>query len=170
MERLWSPWRAQYISTFGTSAEYKGCIFCDAYTATDDDAVYLVQRHEHCFTIMNLYPYNSGHLLIVPHTHTDTIVNLAQKEYYEMMDVVRIWLRVFKESMNPQGFNIGTNIGRSGGAGIDTHVHMHIVPRWQGDSNFMPVIGETKVLSEDLRETMQRLRTSYNRIIQSEKI
>ena len=87
-----------------------------------------------------------------------------------MMDVVRVWLRVLKDSMNPQGFNIGTNIGRSGGACIDTHVHMHIVPRWQGDSNFMPVIGETKVISEDMRETMMRLRKSYNRIIQSDKI
>ncbi len=167
MERLWSPWRSQYISAFGTDTEYKGCIFCDAFNSDDDDMHYLVIRHTHCFTLMNLYPYNSGHLLIVPNQHTNSIVNLEQTTYYEMMDIVRIWLQVYKSAMNPQGFNIGTNIGRAGGAGLDSHVHVHIVPRWLGDSNFMPVIGETKVISEDLLETMKRLRKGFTTVTQS---
>lgn len=161
MNRLWSPWRSEYIATFGTDAEYRGCIFCDARVANDDDAHFVVERHETCLTIMNLYPYNSGHILVVPHMHTDSLLDVDDASYHEVTDVVRRWTRVMTETMRPQGFNIGTNIGRASGAGIDQHVHMHIVPRWQGDANFMPVIDDTKVISEDIRRTMQRLRHQY---------
>lgn len=167
MDQLWSPWRSQYISTFGSDTEYKGCIFCDVLQDDDDDARLVVQRHLQCITVMNLYPYNSGHLLIVPNMHVDSLIQLDQDAYYEMMDMLRLWMQVLQSVMRPQGFNIGTNIGRAGGAGIDAHVHIHIVPRWYGDVNFMPVVGNTKVISEDMRETMLRLREQYHQVVHS---
>lgn len=161
MDRLWSPWRSQYIQSFGTEMEYKGCVFCDALQAEADDDNYLVKRHERCFVLMNLFPYNSGHLLLIPRQHTETFHNLDHETYAELMESVRVWTRVLSDVMHPHGFNIGTNIGRMAGAGIDQHIHYHIVPRWSGDINFMPVIGETKVISESLRDTMLKLRHRY---------
>ena len=126
-----------------------------------DDEHYLVRRHAHCITMLNLYPYNSGHLLIVPYLHTSSYHELSREAYGEMTEVVRDWLTVLQEVMHPQGFNVGSNIGRVGGAGIDQHIHMHIVPRWNGDANFMPVIGDTKVISESLHDTMIKLRKGF---------
>jgi ATP adenylyltransferase len=111
--------------------------------------------------MLNLYPYNSGHLLIIPKQHTGSYFDLEQACYHEMTELVRDWLRVLENEMHPQGFNFGSNIGRVGGAGIDQHVHMHIVPRWSGDANFMPVIGDTKVVSESLHDTMMKLRQGF---------
>ena len=161
MDRLWSPWRSQYIQTFGTAEEGKGCVFCDALASRQDDERYLVRRHRRCFTMLNLYPYNSGHLLIIPHSHVSSFHDLEDEAYHEMTEVVRDWLRVLEHVMRPQGFNFGSNIGRVGGAGIDQHVHMHIVPRWSGDANFMPVIGDTKVISESMSDTMHKLRDGF---------
>lgn len=163
MERLWSPWRSQYISAFGTEAEYRGCVFCDALAAGRDDELFLVRRHARCFTLMNAYPYNSGHLLVVPNIHADSLLGLDAETYGEMMEIARRWLPVIDAAMHPQGYNIGSNIGRAAGAGIDAHVHLHIVPRWHGDANFMPVIGDTKVISHDIRETMLQLRAGFER-------
>jgi ATP adenylyltransferase len=161
MERLWSPWRSQYMQSFSDEIPKSGCVFCDAWETSDDDARYLVQRHEHCFALLNLYPYNSGHLMIIPVQHTGSFHELPEETYIEMMLRVREWLTVLKDVLCAQGFNIGSNIGRIGGAGIDQHVHMHIVPRWNGDVNFMPVIGDTKVISESMHDTMIRLRNGY---------
>jgi ATP adenylyltransferase len=161
MERLWSPWRSQYITAFGTDKEYRGCVFCDAITAHDDDARYLVRRHRHCISLLNLYPYNSGHLLIIPHRHTATYEDLDDAAYQELAELLRRWQAVLGDVMHPHGFNIGTNVGRMAGAGIDQHIHFHIVPRWNGDSNFMPVLAETKVISESLHDTMTALRARY---------
>jgi ATP adenylyltransferase len=162
MERLWSPWRSQYIQAFGTEKEYKGCVFCDALHGADDDERYLVKRHDRCFVLLNLYPYNSGHLLVIPNRHTDSLHDLDRDSYMDMMETVRIWIRVLQGVMHPHGFNIGANVGRTAGAGIDQHIHYHIVPRWSGDINFMPVIGETKVISESLRDTMMSLRRAFD--------
>ncbi|MBI5647899.1 MAG: HIT domain-containing protein [Ignavibacteriae bacterium] len=164
MDRLWSPWRSQYIQAIGTDKEPQGCVFCDAIAADDDDARYLVRRHGDCVTLLNLYPYNSGHLLIVPHRHTDSYLELDAGSHMEMWDLVRVWIRVLTDVMRPQGFNIGSNVGRVAGAGIDQHIHLHIVPRWSGDMNFMPVIGDTKVISESMHDTMLRLRDSFDRL------
>lgn len=161
MERLWSPWRSQYISSFGTEKEYRGCVFCDALASDQDDERYVVARHAHCIAILNLYPYNSGHLMIVPNRHSDSFDTLSDEEYRDVMDTLRVWIRVLREVLHPQGFNIGSNIGRVAGAGIDQHIHMHIVPRWNGDSNFMPVLGDTKVISESMADTMHRLRAHH---------
>jgi ATP adenylyltransferase len=167
MERLWSPWRSQYIQAFGTDQEYKGCVFCDALHGDSDDERYLVKRHEHCFALLNLFPYNSGHLLIIPNAHTDSFHALTRECYAEMMECVRGWTRVLDAVMHPHGYNIGTNVGRTAGAGIDQHIHYHIVPRWSGDINFMSVIGDTKVISESLHDTMVRLRDAYDDVIVS---
>lgn len=164
MDRLWAPWRSQYISTFADEDEGSGCVFCDARDAGNDDSKYVVKRHEHCFSMLNLYPYNSGHLLIIPYEHTGSYDELSEAAYDEMFRLVRTWMRAHSEAMHPQGFNFGSNIGRIGGAGIDQHIHMHIVPRWNGDANFMPVIGDTKVISEDLHRTMIKLREAYDSV------
>jgi ATP adenylyltransferase len=162
MDRLWSPWRSKYIQTFGTEQEGKGCVFCEALASSDDDAHFLVRRHAHCFTMLNLYPYNSGHLLVIPMRHTATYADLPRGAYAEMTELLRDWMQALDRVMHPQGFNIGSNIGRIGGAGIDQHVHMHIVPRWSGDANFMPVIADTKVISESMLDTMHKLRTAFD--------
>ncbi len=164
MERLWSPWRSQYIQTFGTEKEYSGCVFCDARDSGDDDNRYVIKRHTLCLTIMNLYPYNSGHILIVPNQHVGSFKELDEQSYAEMFMLIPKWTQVLDETMHPQGYNIGTNVGRTAGAGIDHHVHMHIVPRWNGDVNFMPAIGETKVISEALHDTMLKMRTTFNNL------
>lgn len=161
MDRLWSPWRSRYIQTFGTDKEAEGCVFCEALASGRDNDHYLVKRHRRCFSMLNLYPYNSGHLLIIPNEHLPSLEDLEGETYREMTEVLRDWLRVFKSVMRPEGFNIGSNLGRTGGAGIDQHVHMHIVPRWSGDANFMPVVADTKVISESLNETMLTLRAGF---------
>lgn len=112
--------------------------------------------------MLNLYPYNSGHLLIIPNDHCSSLIDLDRDTYVEMTEVLRDWLRVYSDVMHPQGFNIGSNLGRTAGAGIDQHVHMHIVPRWNGDANFMPVVADTKVISESLHDTMLRLRHGFD--------
>jgi ATP adenylyltransferase len=162
MDRLLAPWRSQYISAFSDEDQGTACVFCDARDAGDDDAKYVVQRHEHCFTMLNLYPYNSGHLLIIPNEHTGSYDELPDGAYDEMFRLVRTWLRALDAAIHPQGYNFGSNIGRTGGAGIDQHVHIHIVPRWTGDANFMPTIGNTKVISEDLHTTMMKLRQAFD--------
>lgn len=164
MERLWSPWRSQYISSFSAEKPDDCCVFCAALESSNDDEHYLVKRHEHCFALLNLFPYNSGHLLIIPNKHAATYDELNEATYIEMMLIVRNWMKVLGNVMHPQGFNIGSNIGRVGGAGIDQHIHVHIVPRWNGDVNFMPVIGETKVISESLNTTMHQLRAAYGEL------
>lgn len=164
MDRLWSPWRSQYIQSFGTDQESKGCVFCEALASSDDNAHFVVCRHAHCFTMLNLYPYNSGHLLVIPFRHTATYADLPAEAYAEMTELLRDWMRVLDRVMHPQGYNIGSNLGRVGGAGIDQHVHMHVVPRWNGDANFMPVIADTKVISESMEDTMRKLRIAFDEL------
>ncbi len=162
MDRLWSPWRSQYIQTFGTELEGKGCAFCEALASSDDDGHFLLRRHQHCFTMLNLYPYNSGHLLIIPNQHTGSFYDLPAVAFQEMTELLRDWMQALDRAMHPQGYNLGANIGRVGGAGIDQHVHMHIVPRWSGDANFMPVIADTKIISESMEGSMRRLREAFD--------
>jgi ATP adenylyltransferase len=162
MDRLWSPWRSHYIQTFGTDQEARGCVFCEALASDRDDERYLVKRHRNCFSMLNLYPYNSGHLLVIPNAHVASLLDLDRDTYNEMTAVLRDWLQVFENVMHPQGYNVGSNLGRNAGAGIDQHVHMHIVPRWSGDANFMPVIADTKVISESLHDTMLKLRNGFD--------
>ena len=159
MQRLFSPWRSQYIATFSEKDNAdKECVLCKAYKANNDDEHYIVTRGKACYVIMNLFPYNSGHLMIVPYRHIPTLVELNAEESSEVMTMLKQMSVALERIMKPDGFNIGSNIGRPAGAGIDGHVHFHIVPRWNGDTNFMPVLADTKMISEDMKNTLQKLR------------
>jgi len=150
---LWAPWRLQYIKGSPTP----DCIFCAfPREGRDRDRGILLQGRL-AFVILNAYPYNSGHLMVVPHRHVADLVDLTDDEHLEMQHLVRACMRALRAVYRPEGFNIGMNIGRAAGAGIADHLHTHIVPRWIGDTNFMPVLGETKVLPEDLTATYDRL-------------
>lgn len=155
MDRLWAPWRMQYLVTVDKHEE--GCIFCTKPQADEDEKNLILLRRKHCFVIMNLYPYNNGHLLIVPYRHTGGIHDLDADTRLELFDTVDYCVEKLRKALNPEGFNVGLNIGRVAGSGIDQHVHLHIVPRWNGDTNFMPVLANTKVISESLQECYKRL-------------
>ncbi len=158
MENLWAPWRIKYIESVDDS---QGCIFCDKWEENKDKENLILKRGKVVYVIMNLFPYNNGHLMIVPKRHTSHIGDLSDDEKLEMFKLMEMSLSTLQEALNPQGFNLGMNIGRVAGAGIEEHVHLHIVPRWKGDTNFMPIIGDTKVISEGLEETYRRLREKF---------
>lgn len=153
MEHLWAPWRMEYIKI----AKEKGCILCRKPQENSDVANYILHHGQHNFVIMNCYPYNSGHLMIAPNRHVADLEELTDEELGEHYHLVQHSIRVLKQAFKPEGFNIGMNLGRIAGAGVDKHLHTHIVPRWAGDTNFMPVIGDTDVVNEALRETYKRL-------------
>ena len=162
MKNLWSPWRSNYIESFKEEQSGGGCIFCTAVEKDISDINNLVvHKSEKTFVIMNLYPYNNGHLMIVPKRHIGSIEQITTQESHELMDEIILAEKVLQKIYSPHGFNIGANLGRAGGAGIEEHIHFHIVPRWNGDTNFMPAIGEVKVISQDLAETKKRLLTGY---------
>lgn len=165
MERMWSPWRSKYIDSFKKPAKKKkrktDSIFATALAARDDDKQFILWRGRHCFVIMNRYPYNSGHLMIVPYRQTGRFEDLTPEEFLEIMATSQRAKKALDEVMNPQGYNFGANIGRAAGAGVDNHIHFHIVPRWNGDTNFMPVLTNTKVISEDMRLTLKKLRKVF---------
>ena len=141
-----------------------GCIFCDKSESDQDRDNLVLFRGTDSFVLMNLYPYNNAHLLIAPYEHVDTTIDLSSKVSIEMMNLANESMKIIKMTMNAEGFNFGANIGAIGGAGIKDHVHFHIVPRWLGDTNFMPVIGHTKVLIEGLRETYDELLPHFNKL------
>ncbi|MCG3121523.1 MAG: AP-4-A phosphorylase [bacterium] len=156
-EILWAPWRMQYI----LGSKEPGCIFCDKPRQSQDRENLIVQRGAACFVIMNKYPYNNGHLMIVPYRHEAQMENLTVAENQEMMALLQEAAKALKKVMSPHGFNIGMNVGKTAGAGIEAHLHFHLVPRWDGDTNFMPVVGHTKVVSEGLWETWEKLREVF---------
>ena len=160
MDRLWAPWRIDYIK----SEKEKGCIFCDKPAEGDDHSMLILYRGENSFVIMNLYPYNNGHLMIAPYQHTDSTHELNSSSRSEIMELADQIMTIQKNIMNADGFNYGANIGYSGGAGIADHIHFHIVPRWTGDTNFMPVLGHTKVQMQGLQETYNDLRPHFDKL------
>lgn len=159
MNRLWAPWRAAYITGGAKESE---CIFCTKPQQRNDPANYILHRGASCFVILNLYPYNNGHLMIVPYRHVAEFDTLTVEESTDMTRQLQVSLRVLKQAMAPQGFNVGMNLGRIAGAGIDAHLHIHVVPRWNGDTNFMPVMGETRVISEGLDQTYRKVKALYD--------
>jgi ATP adenylyltransferase len=162
MEKLWSPWRSKYIESFKTDEDKTKCIFCQMLTLIPKDSDnLLVDMGIHTFTVLNLYPYNNGHLMIVPKRHTHDFSGLSADELSESFKKLQLAEKALRKVLNPHGFNIGANIGRVAGAGIEDHIHFHIVPRWNGDSNFMPIIGDVKVISQDLAETKSKLLDAY---------
>jgi len=165
MNKLWSPWRSQYIDSFNSNESQRGCIFCDAVKFdVEDKNNLLVRKSNLTFTILNLYPYNNGHLMVVPDRHIDEFNDLTEIESSEIMQELKLAKLALTEILNPEGFNVGANLGRVSGAGIDEHIHFHIVPRWNGDTNFMPVLGEVKVISQDLLETKMKLLKAYSKL------
>ena len=143
MEHLFTPWRIEYIR----SAKKDGCIFCDMLE-DDDRSSFILHRGQHAFLVLNRYPYNNGHFMSVPYRHVDTLELLTPDEMADMMGLLTLGLRALRPVMKPDGFNIGANIGAVAGAGVKVHVQMHAVPRWTGDTNFMPLFGETRVIPQ----------------------
>jgi ATP adenylyltransferase len=158
MEQLWAPWRMQYISKGDESATAGGCIFCVFPSENNDEERLILFRGERAFIILNAYPYSNGHLMVTPYRHTANLDDLEDAEMLEMMTLTRQGVNQLKKAFKPDGFNIGMNMGRVAGAGIADHVHIHIVPRWSGDTNFMPVLGDVRVIPESLAAVYRRLK------------
>ena len=156
-ERLWAPWRLEYIK----GPKDGECIFCAAEAKGDDEAAYIVHRGEHCFVILNAFPYNNGHVMIAPYEHQPAIDPLDDATLLEMMQLVRRSMAALRQVYAPEGFNIGINQGAVAGAGIEEHVHQHVLPRWGGDTNFMPVIGNVRVLPQSLADSWTELRSVF---------
>lgn len=162
MDRLWSPWRARYLAS-GDDAPRNGCVFClIAEHPEDDETNFVLHRGQHGFVILNLYPYISGHLMIVPYLHTSEFDSTAKEITDELMDLAKRSQTALREVYNPEGFNMGMNLGKAAGAGIAEHLHIHLLPRWFGDTNFMTSIGEARVLPEDLKTTYSKLRPRFS--------
>jgi ATP adenylyltransferase len=176
MDRLWSPWRLPYILSGG---EARGCIFCDALadaespvSASDDPSVFnhsslIVFRGKTCYVILNLYPYNNGHLMVVPNRHIASLAAATSEELCELIDLTRRSEVALVEAYSPHGINMGINLGKPAGAGVLDHVHMHVVPRWNGDTNFMTVVGQTRVLPEELPDSAAKLRPIFEKLANS---
>jgi ATP adenylyltransferase len=161
VERLWSSWRLAYVTGGGES---KGCIFCDAL-ADDGAATLVLFRGATCFVILNLYPYNNGHLMVVPNRHVATLAEATSEELGELMRLTQAAETALTEAYRAHGINVGMNLGRQAGAGVEDHMHIHVVPRWAGDTNFMSVVGGVRVLPEELGQTADRLRPIFERLL-----
>lgn len=152
-QRLWAPWRLDYIK----GPKPDECIFCAAAAADDDAGSYVVARAERCFAVLNAYPYNNGHLMISPYDHVPSIEDLGEETLLGLMRLTQRSLKAIRDAYAPEGFNIGVNQGKIAGAGVEDHVHLHVVPRWSADTNFMPVIGDTRVLPQSLDDSWATL-------------
>lgn len=163
MDYLWSPWRLEYVT--GSKPE-TGCVFCDAPRPPNVDSLIVYERTT-CYVILNRYPYNNGHLMVVPYRHTGSLASLTDDERHEMADLQALCENVLVEAYHPQGINVGVNLGKAAGAGVLEHVHVHFVPRWIGDTSFMGVVGDTRVIPEDLQQSATRLKPIFARLGQS---
>lgn len=171
MDRLWSPWRSEYIEKHASeqgsdrSADAEHCFLCSAAnspTLSFDNLV--VAKTTYTLVVLNKYPYNAGHLLVAPFNHVEDLHLLSEEEYTDMMNVLRYSCGIVKSVLKPHGFNIGSNIGVDAGAGVPGHLHLHVVPRWRGDTNFMPALAEMKVISESLNTTWQQFRQAFSHL------
>jgi ATP adenylyltransferase len=160
MKSLWAPWRMEYI--LGDKEE--GCIFCSKPAAKRDEENLILFQGRDVFVMMNKFPYNNGHLMLVPKRHCVDLEELTDRESQELFDLMKTSVRVLKSTLRPHGFNVGINIGISGGAG-EAHLHLHIVPRWTGDTNFMPVLVETKIIPQYLEETYKKLHSAFENLL-----
>lgn len=161
MKQIWAPWRLEYVQ--GEKAS--GCIFCAALADPDARRSLIVARGQRCFVIMNRFPYNTGHVMIVPNRHRSRLDDLDDQELGELFRYTDYCVRAQERVLRPEGYNIGMNLGRAAGAGIDDHLHIHVVPRWAGDTNFMPVLGDVKVIPEHLQATHGRLTDGFAAVL-----
>ena len=159
MERLWSPWRMEYIESARDDETDEGCPFC----ALADGDERILARTEHAFVTLAKYPYNPGHLLILPARHTGDLEDVTPPEHAAIAILLQRSIRALRSTSDPGGFNVGLNLGRTAGAGIPDHLHWHVVPRWGGDTNFMPVVGQTRVLPQLLEDTFAKLKPAFDR-------
>lgn len=162
MKQVWAPWRMEYIKQ-DKSGE---CIFCVLPKANENKKNFILHQGETCFVIMNVYPYNTGHLMVSPYRHLSCITLLDEKESTELNGLTQKCVEILRTVKSPEGFNIGANLGKAGGAGFDEHIHMHIVPRWIGDTNYMPVLADTKVHPEHLKATYDNLLPHFKTLSQ----
>jgi len=160
-ERIWAPWRLDYVKEAGKNPEEE-CIFCAKPAAGDDEASLIVHRGESSFVILNKYPYTSGHLMVAPFEHVGRLEEIEPATVAEIMDLVQRGLRLLERTYGPQGYNVGVNQGRAAGAGVEHHIHFHVVPRWGGDTNFMSSIGESRVIPQSLEDTYAALRGGFD--------
>lgn len=159
MEKLWAPWRVEYIRNPNA-----GCFLCKSLRRKNQTEALILEKTEKGFTIMNRFPYNNGHIMVAPVRHIGELEHLEDEEILEINRLLVRSIKAINYSMKPQGFNIGINQGQVAGAGLVSHIHIHLVPRWQGDTNFMPIIGETKVVSESLQETYKKIKEGLDRL------
>jgi ATP adenylyltransferase len=160
MENVWAPWRMAYIN----EPDKSGCFLCDAWRDPDFRKHRVLMKGRSAFVIMNIFPYNNGHLMIAPAEHHGDLASLGPAVRAELMELLTLSTGALASAMSPDGFNAGINLGRVAGAGLPGHIHLHVVPRWSGDTNFMPVVGETKVISEHLDVTWMKLKAAFDRL------
>lgn len=160
-QRIWAPWRLAYVKDASRDVE-QGCIFCVKPAEQDDEANLIVHRGETCFVILNLFPYTNGHLMVAPYEHLGSIADLDAATSAEMMMLAQRSIAVLDDAYAPHGYNVGFNQGRVAGAGVEHHIHMHVVPRWGGDTNFMPVLGDTRVMPQTVEQTFEALRGTFD--------
>lgn len=172
MDILWAPWRSKYIQSFKDEEENKNekvCFLCEAAKSIGHERELLVvERLENCFIMLNKFPYNGGHLMIVPYKHVPNLDDLTSEELLEMMDALKLAIKAINNISSPHGFNIGINLGRVAGAGVPDHIHIHVVPRWNGDTSFISIISDTKVVSQSLDETQQVFSEAFKKIKSSD--
>jgi len=159
VDYLWTPWRYNYVTA---ADKPQGCVFCAAAQNPDDRATYIVHRAQRNFIILNRFPYTNGHVMIVPFEHQSSLETVAEDTLTEMTRLAQTTAKHLRDIYHPDGMNLGMNVGKSAGAGIEGHLHLHVLPRWTGDTNFMTVTGETRVLPEELSVTWERLRTAFS--------
>jgi len=160
MEKLWAPWRKEFI----LGKKEKGCIFCKRHKGKKDKENLILFRGKLSFVIMNKYPYNTGHLMVAPYRHVGKLEKVKQEELLDLASLTQKCVAVIKKTMKPQGFNLGMNLEKVSGAGVADHLHVHIVPRWTGDTNFMPVLGNTKLISLALKDTYEQLKEEFQKL------
>ena len=157
MDKLWAPWRVKYITRLKDQGKKSRCVFCKISREKNDKKNFIFLRTDRCFSVLNIYPYNNGHVLIVPYRHVDDPAKLRKEERDDLFELLLSTKTILEKTMKPGGYNIGINLGRTAGAGFPGHIHIHIVPRWAGDANFMPVTASTKVISQSLETLFDRL-------------
>lgn len=162
MDHLWSPWRYRYLT--GEKPPAGHCVFCSMVSADDDEANLIVHRGQHAFIVLNRFPYTSGHVMVIPYDHAADLADIGEPAATEIMSLTRLVTSQIRKTYRPDGVNLGMNLGEAAGAGVAGHLHMHVLPRWHGDANFMTTVAETRILPEELPVTWQRLRAAFAEI------
>jgi len=165
LEKLWAPWREKFI----LCEKEPGCFFCRTAKEKKDEENLILLRGKKCFVILNRYPYNNGHLMVAPYRHVGQLENLKEEELFELFKISQLCVKIIKAGLKPHGLNLGMNLGKVSGAGVADHVHLHIVPRWTGDTNFMPILADTKIISIGLRQTYKQLKRELKKFIKETK-